>query len=685
MEEFIMLRSTVIRSLRFLIGVLLLVVIIPASPLLAANMFSDDFESYSSFPQGNWMNATGNGSWAISQISTQLAKQTNTSATNYIMTNGQASWTNYTYQARIQAGSTGSTTGILGRYADNNNYYMFALNNGNVVLKKKVRGTTTTLQSAPYSFNSSTFYTLQLSMNGSTISGSVNGVALVSATDSSLSSGKIALYSTGAGWWDDVVVSDTSTGGTSIAIVNPGFEDSFNGWTTSGRTAISTSDYHGGTHSGKIQSAGSQISQTVSGLSPNTGYTLSAWILGQGEIGANSYGGSEVTINGNASNWTPISVNFTTGLSNTSAVIFARGTTSSDVRFDDFTLTGTNGSGGGGDDTQAPTTPANLTATAVSSSQIELSWNASTDNVGVTGYDVYRGTTLVGSPVSTTFSDTGLTASTTYSYSVKAKDAAGNSSVASNTASATTLSSATPTLPSQVLYLKNWKLTLPIPQDTDPTKPKEVLQPELDTYSIDPWFVVAHDADGYAVQFRANHGSVSTSGSKNPRSELREMVDNYSGSDSSNLMSWGTNDGKTHTMFIKQKVTHLTIVKPQTVVGQIHDASDDVTVFRVEGNNPGGVSTTAKVYITDGDNTHAYLLDSNYVLGTVFTVKVTASNGVISYEYNGQPVPYTQHKDVSGCYFKIGNYTQSNDSTAPGESPDAYAENWVYAYSVTHQ
>lgn len=91
-------------------------------------------------------------------------------------------------------------------------------------------------------------------------------------------------------------------------------------------------------------------------------------------------------------------------------------------------------------------------------------------------------------------------------------------------------------------------------------------------------------------------------------------------------------------------MTHLTTVKPQTVVGQIHDADDDVTVFRVEGNNPGGVSTTAKIYITDGDNTHGYLLDSNYTLGTLFTVKIIVANGVISYEYNGQTVPYTQTK-----------------------------------------
>ena len=98
-----------------------------------------------------------------------------------------------------------------------------------------------------------------------------------------------------------------------------------------------------------------------------------------------------------------------------------------------------------GQDTQPPTAPASLTATAVNSSQINLSWTASTDNVGVTGYLVERcsgaGCTnfaQIGTPTSTTFSDTGLAASTSYSYRVRATDAAGNLSAYSNTATATT-------------------------------------------------------------------------------------------------------------------------------------------------------------------------------------------------------------------------------------------------------
>jgi chitodextrinase len=102
--------------------------------------------------------------------------------------------------------------------------------------------------------------------------------------------------------------------------------------------------------------------------------------------------------------------------------------------------------GGGTPDTQPPTAPSNLTATAVSASQINLSWTASTDNVGVTGYRVERcqgaGCTnlaQIGTPTATSLTDPGLAVSTSYSYRVRATDAAGNLGGYSNVASATTM------------------------------------------------------------------------------------------------------------------------------------------------------------------------------------------------------------------------------------------------------
>jgi len=89
-------------------------------------------------------------------------------------------------------------------------------------------------------------------------------------------------------------------------------------------------------------------------------------------------------------------------------------------------------------DVQPPTAPANLTSPSKTSNSVTLSWTASSDDVGVTGYLVFRGGTQVGTPTATSFTDTGLTAGTGYSYTVKAKDAAGNVSAASAALSVTT-------------------------------------------------------------------------------------------------------------------------------------------------------------------------------------------------------------------------------------------------------
>jgi chitodextrinase len=87
-------------------------------------------------------------------------------------------------------------------------------------------------------------------------------------------------------------------------------------------------------------------------------------------------------------------------------------------------------------DTTAPSVPTNLLATPVSSSAINLSWTASTDNVGVTGYKIYRNGSQIGTSGGVSYSDTGLLASTSYTYTVSAYDAAGNQSALSSSVSA---------------------------------------------------------------------------------------------------------------------------------------------------------------------------------------------------------------------------------------------------------
>lgn len=89
-------------------------------------------------------------------------------------------------------------------------------------------------------------------------------------------------------------------------------------------------------------------------------------------------------------------------------------------------------------DTQAPTVPSNLTASNVGETSLTVSWSASSDNVGVTAYDVYNGNTVIGTTASTNYAVSGLTPATNYTFSVRAKDAASNVSNASNSVSVTT-------------------------------------------------------------------------------------------------------------------------------------------------------------------------------------------------------------------------------------------------------
>jgi chitodextrinase len=89
-------------------------------------------------------------------------------------------------------------------------------------------------------------------------------------------------------------------------------------------------------------------------------------------------------------------------------------------------------------DTTPPKAPSNLKASSIGTTQITLSWTASTDNVGVVGYDVYRDGTLIGQSLRPGSIDTGLSPATTHVYVVRARDAAGNTSAASSALTAKT-------------------------------------------------------------------------------------------------------------------------------------------------------------------------------------------------------------------------------------------------------
>ncbi|MET7436593.1 carbohydrate binding domain-containing protein [Streptomyces sp. NPDC005496] len=222
-------------------------------------------------------------------------------------------------------------------------------------------------------------------------------------------------------------------------LTNPGFESgALSPWSCTGNLgSVVSSPVHGGSKAlaGDASSSdNAKCTQSVS-VQPNTTYTLSAWVRG-------SY--VYLGVDGGASTWTTstsaysqLTLTFTTGASQTSAKVYTHGWYGQGTYYaDDVSLDGPGG--GGGSDTQAPTAPASLRSTAKTSSSVSLAWNASTDNVGVSGYDVYSGSNQVLTVSGTSATVSGLSPSTAYTFTVKARDAAGNTSGASNAVSVTT-------------------------------------------------------------------------------------------------------------------------------------------------------------------------------------------------------------------------------------------------------
>nr|WP_252980975.1 carbohydrate binding domain-containing protein [Streptomyces chartreusis] len=218
---------------------------------------------------------------------------------------------------------------------------------------------------------------------------------------------------------------------------NAGFESGgLSPWSCTGNLgSVVSSPVHGGSKAlaGAVSSSDiAKCSQTVA-VQPNTTYSLSGWVRG-------SY--VYLGVDGGSSTWTSspsaysrLSLSFTTGASQTSAQVYVHGWYAQGTYYaDDISLDGP----GGGSDSQAPSVPGSLRSTGKTSSSVSLAWNASTDNVGVTGYDVFRGSTQVLSVSGTSATVSGLSPSTGYTFTVKARDAAGNVSAASNAVTVTT-------------------------------------------------------------------------------------------------------------------------------------------------------------------------------------------------------------------------------------------------------
>lgn len=175
-----------------------------------APLLSDDFEDSSTTLQGVA------GSWAVNGDGSQgfVYQQTSTGATSNRAFANTGGWTNYAVQAKVRIVSTGadgtsSAAGVIARYADDNNFYSFRLNQitGKAELYKRVAGTFYLLSSVTTGVAPGGWYTLKLEVNGTSLKGFVNGTQLVAVTDASVASGKAGFqgYSAKASF-DDLLV-----------------------------------------------------------------------------------------------------------------------------------------------------------------------------------------------------------------------------------------------------------------------------------------------------------------------------------------------------------------------------------------------------------------------------------------------------------------------------------------------
>jgi chitinase len=209
-------------------------------------------------------------------------------------------------------------------------------------------------------------------------------------------------------------------------LANPGFEaGNTSGWTCSGATTVG-SPVHSGSYALAATPAGqdyAQCSQRVTVL-PNSAYTLSAYVQGSYiYLGATGTGGTDPQTWTVSGSYTQLSTSFTTGANTTSVTVYIHGWYGQPTYYaDDFVLSGP---GGGGGNPTAPAAPTGLNSPSQTSSSVSLAWTASAGDV--TGYNVYQNGSKVASVSGTSYTATGLAASTSYSYAVSAYNSVGES------------------------------------------------------------------------------------------------------------------------------------------------------------------------------------------------------------------------------------------------------------------
>jgi hypothetical protein len=358
------------------------------------------------------------------------------------------------------------------------------------------------------------------------------------------------------------------------------------------------------------------------------------------------------------------------------------GTGSTWVNTDGSAVTATGG-GGGGSVPGTGTSPQNMVATVTaggSIGQINMSWDAV---AGASFYTLYESTSPNGVSGATalTTTSTSRTPGTArnYDYWVTAT-LNGVESAASNHVTATLpfggggSTGSTGADPSTFLNINGlgtgtggiWnegigKLGGHV--DIDPTT--------LKTYIESPYYTL--NATGTGVQFQVPLAGGTTSiNTHYPRSELREY------SSLTTKASWSGSSGR-HIMRGASRVMHMGPIKPEVVVAQVHDASDDTLQIHVTGSSATGPQTWR---IKVNGSTVATPL-TNVALGTEVAWDVDVNNGVLTVKLNGSTAYTGSPGWGSGQYFKVGCYAQQN-TTDQANSSSEYSRVELRNLFVSH-
>jgi hypothetical protein len=394
-----------------------------------------------------------------------------------------------------------------------------------------------------------------------------------------------------------------------LTILNPGYENSFTGWTEVEPASISTSDKHSGTSSAKLTGSGARLEQTIA-VPQNALLTLKAWILGSGQIGATVGSITHSESASGATEWTQKTVNFYTG-SSTNVTVFAA-YVSGDVRFDDWTLSARGGS-----------SSSSSSSSSVSSSSSSSSSYASSSTSSSTG---------------SSSSASSSTSSTSGSY------------------------------PYNVLNLTNWKITIPYDGSDSGSDADEIKRPALETYSNTSWFWA--DADLTWVNFYCPAGAPTTSGSSNPRCELREMT-----STGTSTVAWNMTTSNVYRMDGICKVTQ-TPSSGKVCFGQIHstlDSYDDVIRVQVRLSGVNHILYVMGSCVNDtADDIRVQSVGSEIVYA------IEASNSQVRLYLDGSETPVRTYENSMTKsptnYFKAGNYLQSIPTSGAGNVKYRYVK-----------